>query len=121
MSLLKYVEEDFKRKSGNSGEQSNIHFHRADIDGMPYRGKPYPLKEEEYEELAETVHDGCVDVFDLAVPEQKKKLEEIVEGVTSGWWRLKVFDHHWVDSRVLVFCVWTKPFKQIPEHKLPQH
>jgi hypothetical protein len=118
MSLLKYLNE----KPEGGGELS---YGRSRDDNMPFRGPRALLREEEYDELTEVVNDGHVDVFDLSDPEQHKKINEIIDRVANGWYRLSALDHKFIinekdgTAKVLVYCVWVVPHRELDQRKLP--
>lgn len=122
-SFLKYIRDDAKQKTGGQTDPA-LEFGRAHLDGMPYRGPAALLREEEYEDLTEVVHNGHVDVFDLSDPQHREKLEEIVDRATNGWYSIFKLVDRFVDQpdgsvKVFVFCIWTAPHKELASHRLP--
>src|SRR4051812_18402431 len=76
----------FKDEADGRQRDTELHFGRASLDGMPYRGKPMLLREEEYEELTEVVSDSHVKIFDITNEEQRKEFSEIIDRCISGWY-----------------------------------
>jgi hypothetical protein len=70
--------------SGNG--RGRIHWGRADIDGLPFRGSITPnMTTEEFEARLTRVADAKVDVFDMADIEQRKRYTEILDKIANGW------------------------------------
>ena len=116
-SFLKYLEQETEPGA------APISFRRAREDGMPFRGNAPLLKQEEYEELTETTCDGNVDVFDLSDPEQKARLQKIVDRTANGWYVISKLEEQFVPQpdgtiKVYVYCVWVVPFKEIDANRL---
>lgn len=122
MSLLKFQEDPELKDSNGRGPVS---FSRVDLDGMPFRGRAPMLREEEWEQLAETVPDGHVEVFDMSIPEHRFALKKVTEGAAVQWYTIHLMDHKMVAQpdgtvKVFVFCIWTVPYKEINRNRLPQ-
>ena len=82
MSFLKYQESEPLVKGNGRGQLS---FSRAHIDGMPFRGQPVALREEEFEDFTETVWDGKVKMFDMSVEADQEELRDVVDRIANGW------------------------------------
>jgi hypothetical protein len=121
MSFLKYASDPSMREGNGRGP---LHFGRTHIDGMPFRGTPVALKDEEFDTYTETVRDADVDVFDLSDPEQKKRLRSIIDNVANGVFRVLRYDHHWHTSAdgkssLLVYLMWFSAQKELAKHRAP--
>jgi hypothetical protein len=119
MSFLKY-EEDQKLREGNG--RGSISWNRAHIDGAPWRGPSYPLREEEYTDFTEEVQDFDADVFDIRNPEEHAKFREIMDRAANNWYRILDYDKKWVtndqgQSTVLVYLMWTVPFRELAKRR----
>lgn len=71
--------------------QSNgkpLHWGRADLDGLPYRGDPLLVKEEEYEDRVVRVGDPHNGFFDVSIPEENKRYLAIMDGAVNGWFQI---------------------------------
>lgn len=118
MSFLKYA-----RESRHS-QGPPLSYSRAETDGMPFRGSSAYLRDEEYEALTEVVNDGYLDVFDLSKAEDKARINEIIDKAANGWYQLSKLDHKFIvmpngDYKVIVYCVWIVPHKELAQHRLP--
>lgn len=115
-SMLKYID---RARRKNDPSLDGLLFGRAMEDSMPYRGyRLPPLREEEYEELTETVFDGGVETFEINNPEERAKLCEIFERSLNGWaniykMREKIVTQKDGSVRVFVYCVWGLPYKEL--------
>lgn len=114
MSFLKYTQ-DGSATTGNG--RGRVHFDRSEIDGVPYRGAPLPLREEEYAEVCEVVWDAHSQLFDMSVPEDKAKFDEVVDRIANGWYKgMKEMTRWGKDENgkptILVWLVWGEPFQE---------
>lgn len=114
MSFLKY-QESKEVVTGNG--RGPLSFSRAHIDGMPFRGQPVPLREEEFEEFTEVVWDGKVKVFDTSDPDDMAQLQLVVDRIANGWYRGMKETERWVDNpdgtaRLLIFMAWAEPHRE---------
>jgi hypothetical protein len=121
MSLLKYSQDNTITQGNGRGPVS---FQRSHIDGLPFRGRPAMLREEEFEEFTEVVNDGFVEVFDLSIPEHKAKLQEIVDATSNTWYTIFKMQEYAVPQpdggiKIYVYCVWTQPYRELAAHRLP--
>lgn len=119
MSFLKY-QEDENVTAGNG--RGPLSFARAHIDGMPFRGQPLPLKEEEYEEFTEVVWDGKVRIFDMSKEEDRQDLQTVVDRIANGWYVGMKQTEKWVTrpdgtTTLLVFMAWGEPHREINRHR----
>lgn len=76
----------FANRRVHRGQQ--LHWHRADMDGSPFRGEMQFLTEEEYEQKVVRVGDPQVECFNLLDPVQKKAYLDVVDGIVNKWFEL---------------------------------
>ena len=81
-SLVRFMN---RQKDGN-GQQ--LSWHRATLDGAPFRGPPPMFTGEEFEERVARVADPKVDEFDISRPEEKKAYLMVLEGAANHWFRI---------------------------------
>lgn len=74
------------RTKDDSGQP--IHWHRAGIDGAPFRGPAPMLMGDEFEDRIVKVADPHVERFDISVPEQKKGYLMVLDGAANGWFQI---------------------------------
>lgn len=115
MSFLKYQEIDTLSAGNGRGPLS---FSRAHIDGMPFRGQPVALREEEFEEFTETVWDGKVKMFDMSNPEHQQEFQEVVDRIANNWYRGMKETEKWVtkpdgSTTLLIFMAWAEPHREL--------
>lgn len=92
-SLLKYA------SRRNVGGGNKLHWDRADVDGLPFRGPAAPmLTESEYQEQTIRVADYKNGFFDVTDPAQNKKFLEVMECCANGWFYLYFIDRFWKES-----------------------
>lgn len=115
MSFLKYT-----RETGDS--QSSLHFHRADVDGAPFRGSVPLLREEEYQQYVERVHDVHVRLFDIADETDRRDLQEVLDRTGNKWYEILDYEKKWVVRKdaitIMVYLVWSIPHMQFSAGKL---
>ena len=109
MSLLKFVDET-KTKDG-----ANLHWSRADIDGVPFRGVPVPLKEEEYEAKTIKSFSAYNGVFYTGKKEENDKYLEVLDKTANGWWQLVHIDRYRKDGDPYfhIYVEWLEPYRQM--------
>ena len=119
MSFLKF----HHQTEGNA--RGDVHWSRASRDGAPFRGSQLPLlKEEEYENLSERVYDANVETFDTDDPEQKEKLQSILDAAANGWYKVLCMDRKWIENKtdgtakMYVYIEWVAPYQEIAANKL---
>lgn len=83
----------FRHETESNGQP--LHWHRADLDGVPYRGQPPAYSEGEFEARTARVTDARNAFFDLHKPEQNQRYLEVVERCCSGWYRLLHLERFW--------------------------
>lgn len=118
-SFIKYQEDEELRKGNGRGPLS---FSRAELDGMPWRGHAPLMREEEYQELSSQVNDFDVGLFDIRNPEERKRLKEVFDRVTNGWYQILDYDKNWVTNEdgtrtVVVYVMWAVPHKELDQNK----
>jgi hypothetical protein len=121
MSFIKYADDPGVREGNGRGP---LHFGRTHIDGLPFRGQPAMLKNDEFDELTEIVYDADVDVFEVTDPEQKKRLQAVTDNVANGVFRVLRFDHHWYTKEdgtpgLKVFLMWCSAQKELAKYRMP--
>ena len=121
MSFIKYADDPVAREGNGRGP---LHFARAHVDGLPFRGKPVMLKDEEFDEYTEIVYDADVDVFEVTDSAQKIKLQKIMDNVANGVYRVLRFDHHWYTKEngepgLKVFLMWCSAQKELAKYRVP--
>jgi hypothetical protein len=119
-SFLKYSERPEICQGNGRGP---ISFARAHLDGMPFRGKPPLLREEEFQDVCETLYDTFVDIFDLSVPAQKERLTGILDKAANRWFNILRMSEQWTKTAdghdtVKVYIIWTEPYKEVNPHRL---
>lgn len=107
MSLLKYRE-----SVHNVDGRSPLGWHRAAIDGAPFRGPAPMYKEEDFENKTERVHDGKVRVFRLWVEEDRKAYEDIIDRASNRWYTIIRDEPRFVEKEAnfVVLCVWAETY-----------
>ena len=121
MSFIKYADDPGVLEGNGLGP---LHFGRAHVDGLPFRGQPVMLKDEEFDEYTEIVYDAEVEVFEATDPEQKKKLQAVMDNVANGVFRVLQFDHHWYaktggEPGLKVFLMWCSAQKELNKYRAP--
>jgi hypothetical protein len=106
-SLMKFM----NRKDG--GSRGQLHWGRADIDGLPFRGSQVPLyRNDEAEERLVRVRDPKNGTFYTGDPEQNAKYLDVLDGAANGWyeipflerWRNPDDNYHYVYVEWLECC-----------------
>ena len=122
MSFIKY-QEDTELQAGNG--RGPLSFSRAHIDGMPFRGQPMPLREEEYDEFTEVVRDFDMGIFDIGNPEQAAKLRGIFDKAVNNWVTIVDYEKRWETRKdgtqtVLVYLMWSTPHRELTKGRASQ-
>jgi hypothetical protein len=118
MSFLKFQEDPNSDK--------DLHWQRADRDGAPFKGSSIPLlKEEEFEELAERVHDCQVAILDVNDPEDGVTYKRIMDGCRCGYFHLLApRKYKWVERKgkltMMVYVEWAQTTMQLPKRVVEQ-
>ena len=115
MSVKKYLD---------SLQKDGWWFHRADLDGIPFRGGAFPIKSEEYYQVTQVDVDTYVKVFDTSVEKDLNELQEIYDRAANGWYRIIRESQKWVQDKgkttLKVFLVWCVPYRTLRPDKKPQ-
>lgn len=115
MSFFKFSEDTSNK---------DLHWSRASMDGAPFKGPSIPLlKDEEFESLAEKVHDTKVGIFDSTDPDHKqhgRTYTEVMDGILAGWFiPLCERERKWVEKdgelKMMVYMEWSEPTMQLPK------
>lgn len=104
-------------------DQQSLHWHRAGVDGAPFRGSPAALTEDEFEALAEKVWDSKFGTFDTTQPDQVvmgRTLQEVMDASMSGLWKILYRDHQWGESEkgepvMYQYIEWSEPHMELPK------
>jgi hypothetical protein len=108
---------------------SGLHWQRADRDGAPFKGSAIPLlREEEFEDLAERVHDTKCGIFDISDPEclvHGRTYQQVTDGLKAGFFQLlSARRYKWAKRKgkvtMLVYVEWAETSMQLPKHVLRQ-
>lgn len=112
-SFLKYIDTP-------GGDRGDLNWHRAAIDGAPFRGNAPLMREEEFEAYAERVYDAKVDTFDMSDPERKAAYAEILDRASNRWYKILACDRKFVESKQnwLIYLEWVEPHMEIPAGKM---
>ena len=121
MSLLKYQDNSDITQGNGRGPVS---FARAHVDGLPFRGSAPLLRENEYQEACETVYDVHVDILDISVPEQKARLQEILDRAANQWYRVLRQICKWTKTddnkdTVKVYIEWAELHREVNRMRAP--
>jgi hypothetical protein len=100
-------------KYANNDPNSNLHWHRVDLDGAPYRarGKQLPLlREEEREGRVVTVHDAKNGTFCTHDPEQNAKYLYILDRIYNRWF-VMLYVRRWrKQNKMYVYIEWLERY-----------
>ena len=78
----------FANRTVRNGQR--LWWHRADIDGLPFRGADVPIMpEEEFQSRVVKLSDFRNGFFDIADPEQNKQYCDVMECIANGWFQLR--------------------------------
>ena len=121
MSFLKYANDPAVLQGNGRGPLS---FHRSHIDGRPYRGRPHMLKEEEYQSLAEVVHDVYIREFNLSKPEELEEYRKVVDGCTNKLYKclMRIVERvPQLDGShpMIAYVEYTLPAMEVPQSRVP--
>lgn len=108
-SLAQYM----GQKQTASGDP--LHWGRADIDGVPFRGKSLPaMSEAEMETRLRKVADPQVKVFDMTKPEDVKEYQQVLGKITAQWATCIFVDRQFVEAekKWLVYLEWADWYMQ---------
>lgn len=78
--------EFFNRKKAGNGQE--IHWGRLSEDGVPFRGQPSLLTDEEYERRVRRSRDAQAEFFDVSDAKQKKQYLRVLDGIVNGLYTL---------------------------------
>jgi len=112
MSFFKYANDPEVTKGNGRGR---LQFGRADIDGMPFRGQsPYPMREEEFQQLTDVVCETSCRIFDLSDVEQLREYRKILDGCVNRLYRCIWRSQRWVIGddgvpHLFMYIEWTEP------------
>jgi hypothetical protein len=86
MSLLKYVNEQ--------GEEHGSELSWPGLFGLPVRGRPGLMKQDELEDSFETAYDFHCKEFDLSDEVQRTEYTQIKDRICNGWYREVFCERH---------------------------
>lgn len=101
-SLLK-----FQYLQGENGRGS-LHWHRAHLDGAPFRGSNPFLTEEEYEQRTMRVGDPHNATFDLDKPEDNQRYLQVMDMIVNQWAKLIFIERMITPDRKEVYIEWVQ-------------
>lgn len=109
MSLLKYVEQK------KSQDGASLHWSRAIIDGVPFKGMTAPLKEEEYEASTIRSCDARNGTFYTGNPEQNALYLEVLDKAANNWWQIVHIDRYRKegDEYLYIYVEWLEHYRQL--------
>jgi hypothetical protein len=107
-SLVKY----YGQQQGNG--RGNLHWGRADRDGLPFRGREIPhFKEEEAEEHLAIVGDAKAELFDVTQEgESRTRYLQVVDCIVNGWFVCLHREHNFHEGKMLVYLEWVERFME---------
>ena len=88
--------------------RGNLHWHRAHLDGAPFRGQNPFLTEEEYTERTTRVGDPHNAIFDLMRPEDNRRYLEVLTEIVNGWGKLIHIERIITAEKKEVYIEWVK-------------
>ena len=104
-SLVKFT----NQKDGDGRGQ--LFWGRADVDGLPFRGKQAPaFRQGEFEERVVRVADPKNGTFYTGDAEENKAYLEMMDGVANGWYHLLFIDR-WReddDKKHYIYAEWVQ-------------
>ena len=121
MSFLKYAQDPAILQGNGRGPLS---FHRAHIDGLPYRGRPHMLKEEEYQALSEVVHETHIKEFNLSKPDELAAYCAVVDACVNRLYRCLLRKVERVQQSdgtmpMIAYIEYTEPAMEVPQSRIP--
>lgn len=117
MSFIKY-------QGLQTTDRGQLSFARAHLDGMPFRGQPSLLREDEIATASETVHDAKVGLYDLSIPEQAFAVQQVLDRIVNSWYKLLFIRDAWhakADGTMtlMLAVAWSEPHKELNKSRLP--
>lgn len=101
---------------GQKDDKGNpVSWDRADIDGVPFRGRMPLMSPEEFDQKVEREVDGHVQAFRLWLPEEKEACESVLDRIANRWYVLIDRDRQYVPefNNWVVLLIWTVPYNTI--------
>lgn len=89
-----------------------LHWHRAGLDHLPFRGTPPLLREAEMEENLVTTSDIKNGTFFVGDVEQNARYLELLEKVANGWYQIIYIDRYRKpdDTYYTVYIEWAERY-----------
>jgi len=111
MGIAKYLSQQ------HNPEEPGVYFGRSVVDAVPFRGQNMLVQEAEWEARTHEVVDGYVRLFDLSVPEDMEKLQEIIDRAGNDWYQISRMTEQFVPLpdgglKAYVYCVWYEQFRE---------
>lgn len=106
LSLIKYAK----------SPKPDVYWGRAELDGLPFRGKEIPkLKEEEFTDRTIRTFDARNGTFNTADKAQNEQYLEVLDKAANGWWTI-VYNERWRDkdnpNEMWVYVEWLEGYIQ---------
>jgi hypothetical protein len=122
VSFLKYLDE-LKQENRSLPESEQLHFGRLMEDGMPFRGRPVPLREDEFEEYSEVDYDTDVRLFDVTNETERRELKMVLDKTTNNVYVMHRMREELVPQRdgsvrAYVYCVWSGSYTRLNQQRL---
>ena len=122
-SFLKYHDDEAIRRGNGRGP---LYFGRAREDGMPFRGAPPLLREEEWDEYTQQTNDFGRGIYDWSDPKQATELDAIMDKVANGWYHLLYHDTRWHEKpdgtvTCLTAIMYGVPYRELDQPRAAAH
>lgn len=107
-SLVKFM----NQRDGNGRGQ--LHWHRAGLDGLPFRGTIPNYTEEEFEEKLVKTGDPRNGIFDVSDAEQNKAYMAVQDKIVNGWAQAVFVERRYDEENKtwLVYIEWVEYFME---------
>lgn len=103
-SLVNYFSE-------TENQNGRLYWNRVDRDGLPFRGNPELIREEEFEERVVRVPDYNNGFFDTSKPKENRRFNEIMERCVNQWYHLVFIERFWQGS-TMHYIEWVEFYLQ---------
>lgn len=85
----------------------DLHWGRYKTDGMPYRGDPVPMTQEEFDDKVGVARDYFVRTFRLWEDDDREKYRAIMDGAANGTYQIYDRDRqHLGEGKFVVHLEW---------------
>lgn len=82
-----------QRQQSRNGEE--LHWGRAGVDGMPYRGPAPQFTEAEYEARTVRVAEACNGFFDMEVEAERREFLSVLDCFYNHWTQILHIERFW--------------------------